>query len=84
MRIQSVRYLKLQKCAKFSIYYCKSLSKIARLGATTILTQIDPNLTQLTLGAMSNYSPIKKLIAQLCPNRGTSNQKVSFSLLECC
>ena len=48
----------MQKCAKFSFYYCKSLSKIARLGATTILTQIDPFLTQLTLGAMSNYSPI--------------------------
>ena len=63
-----VRYLKLQKCAKFSFYYYKSLSKIARPGATSILTQIDPNLTQLTLGVMSNYSPIQKLIPQLCPN----------------
>ena len=45
----------------------------ARPGATSILTQIGPNLTQLTLGAMSNIGQSGMMIRQLCINSGHSS-----------
>jgi len=54
------------------LFWRKNWAILRKLGATSFLTQIGPNLTQLTLRAMSNIGQSGRMIRQLCLNSGHS------------